>query len=230
MGVGLKLFILFFFMSPLETEACVYQLKELREQYRGEGVGDSPILEYSTLYLDREQRQKYRVQIQKGRLLIGANHFVHTLEGGLPVRAKFYMDEVGDLFILEPEIKRALQFIYPGLGIHHSTLSGGGPVAAVGDVVVQDGIVLEISDESSHYRAEKPEDYGSYSILLIQMAERLHFLGADLSLAKFHFHLSGPSHELGLRLNPIGIAEHQISAGRKSPKIHPQFSSDYYLP
>lgn len=58
-------------------------------------------------------------------------------------RAMFVMDQNGNLYVsLVQEVGR----------LHHSSFLGGKPVAGAGEMIVQDGRIVEVTRKSGHYR------------------------------------------------------------------------------
>ncbi|OBG55594.1 hypothetical protein A5669_18015 [Mycolicibacterium fortuitum] len=73
--------------------------------------------------------------------------------------ALFIMDQHGNFYV---SLRRVVS------RIHHSTLSGGGPVAAAGELRVREGRLLTLTDHSGHY---PPTRFGN-QIVMSELQQR----------------------------------------------------------
>lgn len=98
-------------------------------------------------YLTPVQAERYRVFVQDGKLyhINGVpvdTRAAESLHGG-GGRAIFVMDSQGNLY---------LSTFHERGYFHHSSLLGGRPVAGAGEMVVENGRIVEMTDKSGHYQ------------------------------------------------------------------------------
>jgi uncharacterized protein YukE len=127
--------------EPLPTKA-------MNGRYQGENVpGNSVWPNGKTVeYLDDAGRESYRVIPRDGKLVdVNGQPFdtsagaTHWSGGG---KAIYVMDEQGNIYASN----------YQAVGkFHHSSLLGGNPVSAAGELEVRGGEVVGITDQSGHY-------------------------------------------------------------------------------
>ena len=128
--------------------------------------------ETAVRYLSPKENEAFRVLVQGGRLIDvkGA-----PLNPG-PRPAKWTGDEGLAIFVMD-----AAGNIYASLEhgrghFHHSSFTAGGPVAMAGDMRVFNGELVEISNQSGHYRPPPAA--------FTQTLDRLKELGIDLKKVK----------------------------------------------
>jgi hypothetical protein len=102
-------------------------------------------------YLSEAERAEYKISIKDGRLYDSSGELFDT-ESASSVfsdgkgKAIFVMDEYGDVFASKTQ----------ALGeFHHSSFLAGKPVAAAGEISVENGVVKEITRRSGHYMPEE---------------------------------------------------------------------------
>ena len=102
-------------------------------------------------YLTPDELEPYRVFVRDGRLYSARDGGLFDTSGASSVhaggggRAIFVLDEQGNLYASNRQ--KIGEF-------HHSSFLAGRPVAGAGELIVQDGRLIEISDRSGHYRPE----------------------------------------------------------------------------
>jgi hypothetical protein len=142
-------------------------------------------LRTQTLYPEGEEADAYRMDVQDGRFVLADEYLgdgtaapLDTTEisstalfhGSKPERMIYTMDAEGELAAADPAAEwRA----HPGMRFHHSSLAGGQPVAAAGEIKVRDGQVEAVSDRSGHYEPDLA--------MTSQMNDRLEAGGVDTS-------------------------------------------------
>ncbi len=133
------------FRPPPPLTEARYRTGKLWPKYRGEEVAGA-VFETAVVYLDETQREPYRVHGRDGKLVDAAGR---PLDGGppdaegKPKRAIYSMDAAGNLYVSYDHAK--------GL-FHHSSFLAGGPVACAGEMVIEDGRIIELTNMSGHYR------------------------------------------------------------------------------
>lgn len=111
-------------------------------------------------------------RIERHRVVLDKEGRFRTIDGGvLDTRmasaswrpnaelALFIMDQHGNFYV---SLRRVVS------RIHHSTLSGGGPVAAAGELRVREGRLLTLTDHSGHY---PPTRFGN-QIVMSELQQR----------------------------------------------------------
>lgn len=128
------------------------------KQYAGEseplmdmsahGDGAHEKHEEPVLYWDDAQRRAHQIKVKDGLIINDKGEPLdpqldlpeHKGRGG---EAIYIMDVMGDIYYcFDAKYGR----------IHHSTLAGGQPVAAAGELVIVNGALISVSNESGHYR------------------------------------------------------------------------------
>ncbi len=122
-------------------------------------------------------------RVERHRVVIDQDGRFRTIDGGvLDTRmasaswrpnselALFVMDPHGNLYV---SLRRVVS------RIHHSTLTGGGPVAAAGELRVRDGQLLTLNDHSGHY----PPTHSCNQITVAELKQR----GVDTRNVVFDF-------------------------------------------
>ncbi|MUL46843.1 hypothetical protein FZI97_13125 [Mycobacterium sp. CBMA360] len=122
-------------------------------------------------------------RLARHRVVIDEDGRFRTIDGGvLDTRmasaswrpntelALFVMDPHGNLYV---SLRRVVS------RIHHSTLAGGGPVAAAGELRVRDGQLLTLTDHSGHY----PPTRSDNQIIVAELQQR----GVNIANVLFDF-------------------------------------------
>jgi hypothetical protein len=135
----------------LKQNAGVYPSTPLLSKYISEETG--AIFGTSVKYLNAHERQAYKVTIQNG-LLIDANGKPFDSRGASSAfgpsmgRAIFVMDQDGTLYVSNHQTQGKF---------HHSSFLAGAPVAAAGELAVENGVMKEVSRRSGHYCPTKKQ-------------------------------------------------------------------------
>lgn len=140
-------------MSAAEILGEGLLLAEMDPRYVGEHLPGNTVwsLGRAVQYLSSVERQSYRLRVENGVVFDAhGRHFdtagASTLLSGAG-RAIFVMGPEGDLY--------ASNYQRQGL-FHHSTFFAGAPIAAAGELVVDNGRIILATDLSRHY-APPPE-------------------------------------------------------------------------
>ena len=120
---------------------------KLLPKYEGEDKATSPdkkVVKYWT----QEQRKAHQLFVKGGKLVdfrgvLLDPHLEDVKNQDRSGGAIYVMDIYGRIFF---------SFDHKYGKIHHSTLVGGDPIATAGELFVQDGVLLSISNASGHYR------------------------------------------------------------------------------
>jgi hypothetical protein len=126
---------------PLKT-------KPMRDIFKGEDVPGNTVWPGTTVkYLNDTERAAYQLQFKNGRIYdangklfdTSTAQSAHTGGGN----AIFVMDAEGNFFASKTQVVGEF---------HHSSLAAGQPVAAAGELRVEQGVLKHITDQSGHYR------------------------------------------------------------------------------
>jgi hypothetical protein len=104
-------------------------------------------------YVPQADRAKYTIKFEKGKVYGSTGRVYDThAPGGVKApgheKAIYVMDASGDFYAST----------YEEVGrFHHSSLFGGEPVAAAGEIEIVDGKVVSINNKSGHYVPGKQE-------------------------------------------------------------------------
>jgi hypothetical protein len=124
-----------------------YAVTKMKPQYRGEDVEGNRVWGTPVRYLSQSERRAYEITFQGGKMYDASGAPFDTSDASTVFsaegRAIFVMDENGDFY--------ASKFQQVGR-FHHSSLAGGEPVAAAGEMKVEQGVLILISNKSGHYR------------------------------------------------------------------------------
>ena len=127
--------------------AIKYAVTKIKPQYRGEDVEGNRVWGTPVQYLSKSERQVYRITFQGGKIYDASGALFDTTDASTVFsgegKAIFVMDENGDFY--------ASKFQQVGR-FHHSSLAGGEPVAAAGEMKVEHGVLILLSNKSGHYR------------------------------------------------------------------------------
>jgi hypothetical protein len=140
-----------------------YESVDMIRGYRGEHL-DQPYKNGKVKYLDDVERERVKTTVDENGLLRNADgEFVNTTEPAI-----FVVDEKGDILLSSNQ----------ELGkFHHSSLNAGGDVLFAGEIVVKNGVIQTISDESGHYRPNPR--------LMIQLKRILASKGVDTKYIEY---------------------------------------------
>ena len=150
-----------------------FETTPMKSQYRGENLQGNSIWGTKVEYLSATERQAYKLEIRDGRVYDATGKLYDTTGGaslhpGGGGRAIFVMDAEGNIFAsTEHAVGK----------FHHSSLMGGEPVAAAGEIRVVNGKVEILSDKSGHYQPS--------SEFTQQARDVLAKGGVDLRVVKF---------------------------------------------
>lgn len=121
---------------PLPESKPKYKTIPLRVEYR---QGSLQPHEAKVRYFTPEERAHFELKLGKDGLIRDANGELYDTFGQ---EAIFVMDENGRFFASE----------YSKYGVfHHSSLVEGGPVSGAGKILVKEGKLILLIDESGHY-------------------------------------------------------------------------------
>jgi hypothetical protein len=124
----------------------VYETTPMREKYIGEDQPNNDVWPGSQVkYLNDEELAGYKLELRDGRMYDANGSLFDTSaasRGPNSGKAIFVMDENGSFYASN----------HQEIGeFHHSSLGRGEPVAAAGELQVDDGVLKGISDKSGHY-------------------------------------------------------------------------------
>lgn len=125
--------------------------KSLRPEFRGEHIPGNSIWGTAVRYLNKSQRETFKLTVKDGKLYDSEGNLFdtsgsHSLHSADP-RAIFVMDSHGNIYA-STEHTRGI--------FHHSSFLAGGDVAGAGELKVSNGHLQLISDQSGHYRPSWP--------------------------------------------------------------------------
>jgi len=143
---------------PPPADARYQKTVPMLSAYAGEETGR--VFGHKVMYLDETQRQAFKATVRDG-LLCAADGSPFdsrqaTTSGEVTGRAIYVMDHDGNLFLSNKAGIADFQ---------HTSFLAGQPVAAAGDIRVENGVIKEISRSSGHYRPSEE--------LLDQVVDRL---------------------------------------------------------
>lgn len=140
------------FMSPATVfgasslEAAKFSdLQPMKPKFKGEESGK--VFGTSVKYLNKEERARLKVTIRGGKVFDADGKPFETRQASTAFkvdkgRAIFVMDAQGSIYISNEQTKGKF---------HHTSFFAGQPVAAAGDIRIEDGIITAISRKSGHY-------------------------------------------------------------------------------
>ncbi|MGU7844106.1 hypothetical protein ACV22V_32200 [Burkholderia sp. AW33-5] len=137
--------------------------QSMNKDYVGEQFGH--VWGTAVAYLNDVERAKYKVTVQNGLVLDAQGLPFDTSAASTAFannkgRAIFVMDHYGDIYVSNMQTSGKF---------HHSSFLAGAPVAAAGDIRIENGKVRIISRKSGHYQPTTEQ--------LKQFENRLHSLG-----------------------------------------------------
>ena len=139
---------------PKRYEPFKFPTLKILQKYEGEQ-------HQGVLYLSTTQREKYRVHFCEQRLCDRHGQVLNPKHKGpkqalasFPVQQK----EIGNdqqglaIFVMDAQGELWLSFEAKAKYFHHSSLLAGGPVAAAGEMIVFQGKLYGINNQSGHYQ------------------------------------------------------------------------------
>lgn len=134
-------------VQSTKAPAARYTTKPMLGMYKGEHVQGNPIWQGKTVkYLTDAERTAHQLTFKDGKIHDADGNLFDTSAasslhsgGG---KAIFVMDSNGNFFASKTHAQGEF---------HHSSLAAGQPVAAAGELVVQNGVLKGITDRSGHY-------------------------------------------------------------------------------
>ncbi|MEM6273759.1 MAG: hypothetical protein AAF735_00835 [Myxococcota bacterium] len=102
-------------------------------------------------YFSAQERAAFEVFVRGGRLIDARGRPVETGDAGRPGHALFAMSADGRMYVGDRFATGAGE-----LSLRHSSFLAGGPVAAAGEIRVENGRIHTITDQSGHYRPLPP--------------------------------------------------------------------------
>ncbi|MFZ6876337.1 hypothetical protein ACO0LF_30130, partial [Undibacterium sp. Di27W] len=125
--------------------AAFTNLKKMLPQYIGEETG--AVWGTKVKYLNETERLKYQLDIKDGKLYDSTGSLFDTANAksafGGKGNAIFVMDENGAIYA--SKVQTVGKF-------HHSSFLSGEPVATAGELIVENGVLKEVTRRSGHYQ------------------------------------------------------------------------------
>lgn len=120
----------------------------MHPMFKGENLPNNSVWPGSQVkYLTAEEREKHRLQVKEGKIFDSSNQPFDTSSANThwssQGRAICVMDKQGNIFASKHS---------PVGRFHHSSFLSGEPVAYAGEIEVEGGNLLGISNKSGHYR------------------------------------------------------------------------------
>lgn len=141
-------------------------LQPMNPSYVGEETG--AVWGTKVKYLNAEERLEYQVQVDNGKMYDSEGELFDTSSAssafGGDGNAIFVMDESGNIYASS---------LHAVGKFHHSSFLSGQPVASAGEIVVDKGVIKEITRRSGHYQPTEEQ--------LDQFLHRLDQSGIDLT-------------------------------------------------
>jgi hypothetical protein len=138
-----------FFDIEGASKTIYKEVKTLEKIYT---EGSKVNFEKGVKYLNEAERTEFEIFVQHDRIidkngkLFDTNGSIEIGIDGKPIpsnKAIFVMSEKGEIFISKQnEIGK----------FHHSSFLAGEKVAAAGDIIIEKGIIKQISNQSGHYK------------------------------------------------------------------------------
>ena len=136
-------------VSPAKYSAT----KSMDPLFEGENIPDTPhpIWGNQTVkYLDDSELEAYEITVENGKIVHAggdnAGKLFDTSEA-----ASHASGEGSAIFVMTPDGKIYASHYHEAGAFHHSSLSQGKDIAAGGELVVENGMLKEISNQSGHY-------------------------------------------------------------------------------
>jgi hypothetical protein len=120
----------------------------LDPDYEGEETGS--VWGTEVIYLSAQQRNAYELTVDSEGLLRDAQQQLFDTSDSKTAdgvgKAIFVMSETGEIYTSKYQ-ERGL--------FHHSSFLAGQPVAAAGELIVEQGKVVQVSNRSGHYQPDQ---------------------------------------------------------------------------
>ncbi len=166
-------------LSPDEQLGLLDNLTLTRPRQPGfDGEETGAVWGTKVEYLDKNERRAYRMEFDNGGRLIKPDGTPYDTTGA----SNFSGTDKG-IFVVSPDGQLYSSTEYPVGEFHHSSFLSGKPVAAAGELEVQNGQIVGISDRSGHYQPE-PE-------MTAQFLRYLEWKGVDLTRVTMHSYVYG---------------------------------------
>jgi len=118
-------------------------------------------------YLDDSELESYELTVKDGRIVHAGGR-----EAGKPFdtssASSHASGEGSAIFVMKPDGKIYASKYHEAGAFHHSSLSQGNEVAAAGELVVENGVLKEISNQSGHYQPSQTQN----DQLLLELSDR----------------------------------------------------------
>lgn len=131
---------------PAPVAPPAFKTKAMNSHYVGENLTGNKVWGTQVKYLTDAERAAYKLEIRNGRIYDAKGQPFDTSDassahsgGG---NAIFVMDQSGNFYASKVQVVG---------GFHHSSLLAGQPVAAAGEIQVENGVLKVITDKSGHY-------------------------------------------------------------------------------
>ena len=133
--------------TPLTLTPKYQTVYKLLPKYIGEEKASTPNKK-GVIYWNEAQRKVHQLFVKDGKLVdIRGVILDPRLED-----PKYQDRSGGAIYVMDIYGRIFFSFDHKYGSIHHSTLVGGQAVATAGELFVQDGVLLSISNASGHYR------------------------------------------------------------------------------
>lgn len=134
--------------TPSPVPKGGFTTKPMLGSYKGEHLPGNPIWQGTQVkYLTDAERTAYRLEVRGGKIYDASGQLFDTTGAASAHSgsgsAIFVMDSRGQFFASKTQTVGEF---------HHSSLAAGQPVAAAGELRVQNGVLVGITDKSGHYR------------------------------------------------------------------------------
>lgn len=121
-------------------------VQPMQQIYKGEETGK--VFGTQVKYLNERERAAFKVTIKDGKVYDAAGKLFDTRQAFTAFaqnkgRAIFVMAATGAMYVSNEQTRGKF---------HHTSFFGGAPVAAAGDVRIENGVMTAISRKSGHYR------------------------------------------------------------------------------
>lgn len=132
--------------EPSDGPGIYHDLQPVDGRHFGEESGI--VFETKVTYLNGEERNQCKIAVKNGLIYGADGQPIDTRDasvrpGKTPERAIFVMDKHGNIYLSK--------FSKKGV-FHHSSFLSGQPVAAAGDIRIENGRVTDVSRTSGHYQ------------------------------------------------------------------------------
>lgn len=126
-----------------------YTTKELERIYT---TGSRKEFEKGVKYLSEKEREAYEIFVQYDKIVDSEGNLLDTrgsisiLEDGSPADTEYA------IFVMTEDGKLYLSKNYAYGKFHHSSFIAGKPVAAAGEILIENGTIKKVTDGSGHYQ------------------------------------------------------------------------------